>query len=107
MFGCETVLCDIILSVLLADVTRAPHAVEKRASSSREESRGSCANRQLPRQHCDKSYQGTGNHEIRVVIPDPDSETLWIRIRTGIGNPDPGARKLRNFSGKNALFSYF
>jgi hypothetical protein len=33
---------------------------------------------------------------------DPDSETLWIRIR--IGNPDPGARKLRNFSGKNALF---
>jgi hypothetical protein len=36
---------------------------------------------------------------------DPDSETLWIRIR--IGNLDPGARKLRNFSGKNALFSYF
>jgi hypothetical protein len=34
----------------------------------------------------------------RVVDPDPDSETLWIRIR--IGNPDPGARKLRNFSGK-------
>jgi hypothetical protein len=28
----------------------------------------------------------------------PDSATLWIRIR--IGNPDPGARKLRNFSGK-------
>jgi hypothetical protein len=37
---------------------------------------------------------------------DPDSVTLWIRIRTGIGNPDPGARKLRNFIGKNALFSY-
>jgi hypothetical protein len=36
---------------------------------------------------------------------DPDSVTLWIRIR--IGNPDPGARKLRNFSGKNLLFSYF
>jgi hypothetical protein len=35
---------------------------------------------------------------------DPDSVTLWIRIR--IGNPDPGARKLSNFSGKNALFSY-
>jgi hypothetical protein len=35
---------------------------------------------------------------------DPDSETLWIQIR--IGNPDPGAKKLRNFSGKNALFSY-
>jgi hypothetical protein len=29
---------------------------------------------------------------------DPDSVILWIRIR--IGNPDPGARKLRNFSGK-------
>jgi hypothetical protein len=29
----------------------------------------------------------------RVVdpYPDPDSETLWIRIRNG--NPDPGARK--------------
>jgi hypothetical protein len=40
---------------------------------------------------------------------DPDSETLWIRIR--IGNPDldpdPGARKVRNFNGKNALFTYF
>jgi hypothetical protein len=33
---------------------------------------------------------------IRVV--DPDSVTLWIRIR--IGNPDPVARKLRHFSGK-------
>jgi hypothetical protein len=32
----------------------------------------------------------------RVV--DPDSVTLWIRIRIGI--PDPGARKLRNFCGK-------
>jgi hypothetical protein len=40
----------------------------------------------------------------RVV--DPDSETLWIRIRIGNPDPDPGARKLRNFSGKNALFSY-
>jgi hypothetical protein len=29
---------------------------------------------------------------------DPDSVTLWIRIR--IGNPNPGARKLRNFSVK-------
>jgi hypothetical protein len=29
---------------------------------------------------------------------DPDSVTLWIRIR--IKNPDPGARKLRNFAGK-------
>jgi hypothetical protein len=32
--------------------------------------------------------------------------TLLIRIRTGIGNPDPGAKKLRNFSGKNAIFSF-
>jgi hypothetical protein len=29
---------------------------------------------------------------------DPDSVTLWIRIC--IGNPDPGARKCRNFRGK-------
>jgi hypothetical protein len=34
---------------------------------------------------------------------DPDSETLWIRIR--IGNPDPGARKLINFIG-NFLVIY-
>jgi hypothetical protein len=38
----------------------------------------------------------------RVVDPDPDwiriQRLVWIRIR--IGNPDPGARKLRNFSGK-------
>jgi hypothetical protein len=33
--------------------------------------------------------------------------TLWIRIRIGNPDPDPGARKLRNFSGKTALFSYF
>jgi hypothetical protein len=35
---------------------------------------------------------------------------LWIRIGSGFRDfvdPDPGARKLRNFSGKNALFSYF
>jgi hypothetical protein len=40
--------------------------------------------------------------KIRVVDPDPDwiriQRLVWIRIR--IGNPDPGARKLRNFSGK-------
>jgi hypothetical protein len=35
---------------------------------------------------------------------DPHSVTLWIRIR--IGNPDPRARKIRNFSGK-MHFSYF
>jgi hypothetical protein len=45
------------------------------------------------------------NPQPRVVDPDPDSETWWVWIR--IGNPDPGARKLRNFSGKNALFGYF
>jgi hypothetical protein len=36
---------------------------------------------------------------------DPDSETLWIRIR--IGNPDPGARKLRKFSGKMHFLVFF
>jgi hypothetical protein len=36
---------------------------------------------------------------------DPDSATLWIRIR--IGNPDPrsGSRG-KKFQWKNALFSY-
>jgi hypothetical protein len=47
----------------------------------------------------------------RVVDPDPDwiriQRLVWIRIRIGNPDPDPGARKLRNFSGKNALFSYF
>jgi hypothetical protein len=42
------------------------------------------------------------------VDPDPDwiriQRFVWIRIR--IGNPDPGARKLK-FQWKNALFSYF
>jgi hypothetical protein len=56
----------------------------------------------------------------RFVDSDPDwiriqrhcgsgsGSVLGIRIRGRIGNPDPdpGARKLRNFSGKNALFSY-
>jgi hypothetical protein len=37
---------------------------------------------------------------------DLDSETLWIQIRIGNLDPDLEARKLRNFSGKNALFSY-
>jgi hypothetical protein len=40
----------------------------------------------------------------RVVDPDPDSETLWIRIRSG--NPDPGARKLKNFSGKSTFWLF-
>jgi hypothetical protein len=44
---------------------------------------------------------------IRVV--DPDSATLWIRIR--IGNPDPGSgsrgKKINKYQCKNALFSYF
>jgi hypothetical protein len=37
-------------------------------------------------------------NKTRVV--DPDSVTLWIWIRIGNPDPDPGARKLRNFSGK-------
>jgi hypothetical protein len=37
---------------------------------------------------------------------DPDSVTLWIRIRIGNPDPDPRARKLRNFRVKNAHFSY-
>jgi hypothetical protein len=36
---------------------------------------------------------------------EPDSVTLWIRIR--IGNPDPRARKLRNFSGKEHFLVIF
>jgi hypothetical protein len=49
---------------------------------------------QIPGQYLQK-VTGTSNQEencsppIRVVDPDPDSVTLWIRI----GNPDPGARK--------------
>jgi hypothetical protein len=46
-------------------------------------------------------YQGCGSGSGL----DPDSVTLWIRIR--IGNPDPEARKLRIFSGKNSLLSYY
>jgi hypothetical protein len=42
---------------------------------------------------------------IRVVDPDPDSATLWIRTR--IGNPDPGSgsrgKKIKKFQWKNAL----
>jgi hypothetical protein len=42
---------------------------------------------------------------------DPDSVTLWIRIRIRIGNPDPGSgsrgKKVKKFQWKNALFSYF
>jgi hypothetical protein len=36
---------------------------------------------------------------------DPDSVTLWIRIR--FGNPDPGSRgkKVKKFQWKNSLFS--
>jgi hypothetical protein len=32
---------------------------------------------------------------------------VWIRIRIGNPDPDPGARKLRSFSGKNALLVIF
>jgi hypothetical protein len=38
---------------------------------------------------------------------DPDLETFWIRIRIGNPNPDPGARKLRNFSGKMHFLLFF
>jgi hypothetical protein len=44
-----------------------------------------------------------GKLSSRVV--DPDSVTLWIRIR--LGNPDLGARKLRNFSGKMHFLVFF
>jgi hypothetical protein len=37
---------------------------------------------------------------------DPDSETLWIRIHIGNPDPDPGARKLRNFSGKSTFWLF-
>jgi hypothetical protein len=47
----------------------------------------------------DSKYQGCGSGL------DLDSVTSWIRIR--IGNPDPGARKLRNFSGKMHLLVIF
>jgi hypothetical protein len=42
------------------------------------------------------SGQGRGSGFVSGL--DPDSVTLWIRIR--IGNPDPGARQIRNYSGK-------
>jgi hypothetical protein len=45
------------------------------------------------------------NHCDKTRVVDPDLEIWWIRIR--IGTPGPGARKLRNFTGKNALFGYF
>jgi hypothetical protein len=49
-------------------------------------------------------FQGCGSRSGSGF--DPDSVTLWIRIRIGTPDPDPRARKLRNFSRKNALFSY-
>jgi hypothetical protein len=46
---------------------------------------------------------------VAARVVDPDSVTLWIRIR--IGNPDPGSvsrgKKIKKFQCKNALFSYF
>jgi hypothetical protein len=35
---------------------------------------------------------------------EPDSETLWIRIRIGNPDPDPGARKLKKFQWKKCTF---
>jgi hypothetical protein len=46
--------------------------------------------------HTNSLRQGCGSGSAL----DPDSETSWIRIRIGNQDPDPGARKLRNFSGK-------
>jgi hypothetical protein len=37
---------------------------------------------------------------------DPDSVTLWIRIRIGNPDPDPGQEKYE-ISVESALFSYF
>jgi hypothetical protein len=49
--------------------------------------------------------------DSRVVDPDPDwiriQRLVWIRIHIGNPDPDPGARKLRNFSGKNSIIFYF
>jgi hypothetical protein len=44
---------------------------------------------------------------IRIQRLCGSGSVLWIRIRIGNPDPDPGARKLRNFNGKNALFIYF
>jgi hypothetical protein len=45
------------------------------------------------------------------VDPDPDwiriQRFVWIRIRIGNPDPDPGARKLRNFSGKKHFLVIF
>jgi hypothetical protein len=37
---------------------------------------------------------------------DPDSVNLWIRIRIGNPEPEPGGKKIKKFQWKNALFSY-
>jgi hypothetical protein len=44
--------------------------------------------------------------QIRNVV-DPDSVTLWIRIR--IGNPDPGSgdKKIKKFQWKRCTFKLF
>jgi hypothetical protein len=54
-----------------------------------------------------KTKQHTGVENTRVL--DPDSVTLRIRIR--IGNPDSGSgsrgKKIKKFQWKNTLFIYF
>jgi hypothetical protein len=54
--------------------------------------------------HCRNDVPVTCQHNIvlsRVVDPDRiQIQTLWIRIRIWNPDPGPGARKLRNFSGK-------
>jgi hypothetical protein len=37
---------------------------------------------------------------------DPDSVTLWIRIRIGNLDPGSGGKKIKKFQWKKALFSY-
>jgi hypothetical protein len=64
-----------------------------------------------PRQTRDLSAQAAGSSGKRYLLAaialqgcgsglDPDSVALWIRIRIGNPDPDPGARKWRNFGGK-------
>jgi hypothetical protein len=42
-------------------------------------------NNDLPALACFECFK----QYIKIRGLDPDSVTLWIRIRTGIGNPDP------------------
>jgi hypothetical protein len=54
-------------------------------------------------------YTASPASEVLTRVVDPDSVTLWIRIR--IGNPDPGSgsrgKKIKNFSGKMHILVIF